>query len=48
MNVVQFFSLTPCSIPLHIKQKIKELILYKKNCEFCIVELRNLKLDFIW
>ena len=23
-----FFSLTPCSIPLHIKQKIEELILY--------------------
>ena len=22
------FSLTPCSIPLHIKQKIEELILY--------------------
>ena len=28
MNVVQFFSLTPCSIPLHIKQKIEELVLY--------------------
>lgn len=43
MNVVQFFSLTPCSIPLHIKQKIKELILYKKNCEFLHCRAKELE-----